>query len=254
LRELAATAKAIAGLLMLFVPAALAQAQFEIASIKPVDRADIPKSINFRGGGLKATNCSLKDLIQMGWDVRSFQVTGGPGWLESEKYNVEAKPPTLVDIFAPGSGGINHVRLMIQALLAERFELKLHREEKEMSVCFLRVAKNGIRLERTGEGIGPKTSMNDGRGRLNATEIDMGMLARELGGAMGVAVIDQTALQGAYDIKLIWDPDQDPSAQASISALPSLFAAVQQIGLKLESGRASVEVLVVDHATKASPN
>ena len=110
-----------------------------------------------------------------------------------------------------------------------------------MSVCFMRVAKNGIRLEQTGEAIGPKTSMNDGRGRLNATQIDMGMLARELGGVMGVAVIDQTALQGAYDIKLRWDPDQDASAPAS-SALPSLFAAVQQIGLKLESGCAPVEV------------
>jgi uncharacterized protein (TIGR03435 family) len=238
---------------MLFVPEAAAQPQFEIASIKPVDRADIPKSINFRGGGLKATNCSLKDLIQMGWDVRSFQVTGGPGWLESEKYNVDAKPATPVDIFAPGSDGVNRVRLMIQALLAKRFELTLHRETKEMRVCFLRVAKNGIRLERTGEGVGPKTTMNDGRGRLNATQIDMGMLARELGGFMGVGVIDQTALQGAYDVKLIWDPDQDASAAAS-SALPSLFAAVQQLGLRLESGRAPVEVLVVDHATKASPN
>jgi uncharacterized protein (TIGR03435 family) len=237
---------------MVFVPA-FAQPQFEISSIKPVDRADIPKSINFRGGGLKVTNCSLKDLIQMGWDVRSFQVTGGPGWLESEKYNVEAKPAIVVDMFAPGGGGINKVRLMIQALLAERFELTLHRETKEMSVCFLRVARNGVRLERTGEGVGPKTSMNDGKGRLNATQIDMGMLARELGSVMGVAVIDQTALQGASDIKLIWDPDQDSSAAAS-SALPSLFAAVQQIGLKLESGRAPVEVLMVDHATKASPN
>jgi uncharacterized protein (TIGR03435 family) len=113
MREITATARAAAGFLMLFVAAALAQPQFEIASIKPVDRADIPKSINFRGGGLKATNCSFKDLIQMGWDVRSFQVKG-PGWLESEKYNVEAKPATVVDMFAPGSGGINRVRLMIQ--------------------------------------------------------------------------------------------------------------------------------------------
>jgi Protein of unknown function (DUF3738) len=74
--------------------------------------------------------------------------------------------------------------------------------------------------------------MNDGRGRVNATQIDMGMLARELGGVMGIAVVDQTALQGAYDIKLIWDPDQDAPTPAT-SALPSLFAALQQIGLKL---------------------
>jgi uncharacterized protein (TIGR03435 family) len=238
---------------MLCVPAGLAQPQFEIASIKPVDRADIPKTVNFRGGGLNATNCSLKDLIQMAWDVRGFQITGGPGWLEFEKYNVAAKPATAVNIFAPGTGGISQVRVMIQALLAERFELKLHRETKEMSVCFLRVAKNGIRLERTADGVGPKTSMNDGRGRLNAAQIDMGMLARELGGIMGLAVIDQTALQGAYDIKLTWEPDQDTSTPAS-SALPTLFAAIQQIGLRLESGRAPVEMLAVEHAAKASPN
>lgn len=251
--EIPAPAKAAAIYAMFFLPVGLAQPQFEIASIKPVDRADIPKSINLRGGGVNATNYSLKDLIQLGWDVRSFQVTGGPGWLESEKYNVEAKPATPVNIFAPGSGGVDRVRQMVQALLAERFELKLRRETKEMSVCFLRVAKNGIRLERTGEGVGPKTTMNDGKGRLNATQIDMGMLARELGGVMGVAVIDQTALHGAYDIKLLWDADQGAAAPAS-NALPSIFAALEQIGLKLESGRAPVEVLVVDHAAKASPN
>jgi uncharacterized protein (TIGR03435 family) len=142
---------------------------------------------------------------------------------------------------------------MNQGLQAELLDLKLHRETKDMSVCFLGVEKNGIRLERTGEGVGPKTSMNDGRGRLNATQIDMGMLARELGGVMRVAVIDRTALRGAYDIKLLWDPDQDGSAPA-LSAFPSIYAALEQIGLKLESGRAPVEVLVVDHATKASPN
>ena len=159
----------------------------------------------------------------MGRNVRSFEVLGGPAWIDSEKYNVEAKP----------AEGIDKVRLMVQSLLADRFKLRLHTETREMSVYFLVVGRNGVRMKRTADAVGPGTSMHDaGRGRFVATQIDMRMLAQnELGGETGVPVIDKTNLSGAYDLTLEWNPDDDASAPAS-AASPSIFTAIQeQLGL-----------------------
>lgn len=222
--------------------------QFEVASIKPIDPANPQKSVNLRGGELKATSYSLKNLIQLGWDVRSFQVLGGPAWLDSDKYDVDAKPAVPLEIFA--SEGMRQFRLMVQSLLAGRFRLKLHPETQEMRVYFLVVGRNGPSPKRTAEAVGPGTSMRDGKGRLTATQIDMGMLAHDLGGELGVAVIDKTNLDGAFDITLEWNPDEDASGSS-----PSIFTAIQeQLGLKLDVGRGPVEILRVDHAERPSEN
>jgi uncharacterized protein (TIGR03435 family) len=226
--------------------------QFEVASIKPADPANSQKSVNLRGGELKATSYSLKNLIQLGWDVRSFQVLGGPDWLDSDKYNVDAKPPAPLGIFA--GEGERQFRLMVQSLVADRFKLKLHPETREMRVYFLAAGRNGPSLKRTAEAVGPGTSMYDGKGRLTATQIDMRMLAHDLGGELGVAVIDKTNLDGAFDITLEWNPDEDASAPASGSS-PSIFTAIQeQLGLKLAVGKGPVEILRVDHAERPSEN
>jgi uncharacterized protein (TIGR03435 family) len=232
--------------------------QFEVASIKPADPAILQKSVNLRGGELKATSYSLKNLIQLGWDVRSFQVLGGPDWVDSDKYNVDAKPPAPLEIFR--GEGQRQFRLMVQALLADRFKLTLHPETKEMRVYFLVVGRNGFfgrpgsGLKRTADAVGPGTSMRDGKGRLTATQIDMRMLAHDLGGELGVAVIDKTNLDGAFDITLEWNPDEDASAPASGSS-PSIFTAIQeQLGLKLDVGKGPVEILRVDRAERPSEN
>jgi uncharacterized protein (TIGR03435 family) len=222
--------------------------QFEVASIKPIDPANPQKSVNLRGGELKATSYSLKNLIQAGWDVRSFQVLGGPVWLDSDRYNVDAKPAAPLEIFT--SEGMRQFRLMVQSLLVDRFKLELHPETREMRVYFLVVGRNGSCLKRTAEAVGPGTSMRDGKGRLTATQIDMRMLAHELGGELGVAVIDKTNLDGAFDITLEWNPDEDASGSS-----PSIFTAIQeQLGLKLDVGRGPVEILRVDHAERPSEN
>ena len=199
--------------------------QFEVASIKPTDPANPQKSVNLKGGELKATSYSLRNLIQLGWDVRGFQVAGGPVWLDSEKYyNVDAKPAVPLEVF--GSAGEHQLRLMVQSMLADRFKVTLHRETQEMRVYFLVIGRNGAKLKRTGDAVGPGTSMRDGNGRLTATQIDMGMLAHDLGGELGVAVIDKTNLDGVYDIALAWNPDEEASAPASGSS-PSMFTALR---------------------------
>jgi uncharacterized protein (TIGR03435 family) len=142
---------------------------------------------------------------------------------------------------------------MVRFLLADRFKLKLHRETKEMNVYFLVVARKGTSLKQIGES-DQGTSMHDGNGRLDATMIDMPALASYLGGELGLSVLDKTGLSGVYNIQLEWSPDGNASTPASVSS-PSIFTAVQeQLGLKLEPGRGPVEMLVVDHAEKASAN
>jgi uncharacterized protein (TIGR03435 family) len=146
---------------------------------------------------------------------------------------------------------------MVQSLVTDRFRVKLHRETREMRVYFLDAGKNGVRLKRTAGAAGPNTSFRDGNGFMAATQIDMGILARNLAGELGVPVIDRTSLAGAYDFRLEWNPTDDPAIQSSA---PSIFTALQeQLGLRLQSGRGPVEVLVIDHVenrrqTEVPPN
>lgn len=244
----------------LSVPGAHAQSatapgpEFEVASIRPSNSTDTQKSIHVTPGfqGFTAENYSLKDLIKLGWDVRSFQILGGPKWLDSDRYNVVAKPSE--GSVVPGNYGLHQFQLMVRSLLADRFKLKLHGETREMKVYFLTDTRNSVSLKRTGEASGQGTSMHGGNGHLVGTQIDMPMLARNLGGELGVPVIDKTNLKGVYDIDLVWNPDEGAAASVSNPG-PSIFTAVQdQLGLKLESGRGPVEILMVDYADKASAN
>jgi uncharacterized protein (TIGR03435 family) len=228
-------------------------AQFEVVSIKPSNAPDLRKSIRgMPGGGFQAVNYSLRDLIQLGWNVRSFQISGGPGWLGSARYDVETRTAIPFNVFEPD--GQRQFQLMVQSLLADRFQLALHRDQKEMRVYLLVPAGNGVTPKRTGDAVDRETSMHDGKGFLAATKIDMPMLARDLSGEVGIPVLDRSNLSGVYDIRLEWNPDEDTSEPAA-DTKASIFTALQeQLGLKLETGRAPVDVLIVDHAEKASPN
>jgi uncharacterized protein (TIGR03435 family) len=141
---------------MLFGQAAPGRPQFEVASIKPTDPTDPQKSINLRGGSVKAANYSLKNLIQLGWDVRIFQILGGPAWLDSDKYNVDAKPAVPLDLFGPPAEGMDQLRSMVQFLLADRFQLRVHKETREARVYFLAAGRNGDKLKRTAEAVGAR--------------------------------------------------------------------------------------------------
>lgn len=123
-----------------------------------------------------------------------------------------------------------------------------------MSVYFLVIGRNGPRLKQTGEPADQGPHIQGGKGQLIATKVDMPLFSRALAGELGVTVIDKTNLRGAYDLKLEWNPDEGVSAAVSSSS-PSIFTAVQeQLGLRLESGRARVDVVVVEYAEKASAN
>lgn len=146
----------------------------------------------------------------------------------------------------------------LQSLLESRFQLKVHRETREMNAFALVVAKSGPKLKETADGI--PSRMARGTGRLNGQAIDMRFLAIWLSRFVERTVIDETGLKGAYDIELVWTPDLHPPSPgadppASDRDGPSIFTAFQQqLGLKLESKKGPVEFLVIDRAGRASEN
>jgi uncharacterized protein (TIGR03435 family) len=172
-------------------------------------------------------------------------VLGGPAWLDDQLYDLTAKLP-------PGALK-DRVPVMLQTLLAERFKLAVHRETKEQRVYFLVVAKNGPKLKETlaadDQGVqqlrGDRLTVQLVRGGIMGHSMHMGALAASLADVAGYQVVDHTALTGMFDINLKWTPEDSKGIG------PDLFTAIQeQLGLKLESGKAPVEMLMIDHAER----
>jgi uncharacterized protein (TIGR03435 family) len=248
--------------------------RFDVASIKPA-AGDPCMCINTTPGGrVHATSMTLKFLVEMVYHVQDFQVSGGPPWLTSLRYDIEAKTD------APAKD--SEVSVMLQQLLADRFQLVFHRETRALPVYAIILARKDGKLgpgmvESKEGGCTPPdpTKPSEASGKpncgqgwgdarsLRSSSVQMDYLATSLSRLLRTKVIDQTGLTGKFDITLDWTPDEriafslPPNAAkaAAESGLPDLFGALpQQLGLKLESHRESVEVLVIDHAEKPSEN
>jgi len=224
--------------LVLILPMA-AQSTFEVASVKHSDPGHVGAQIYSPGPGrLTVLTATLKDLLQFAYNVRPSQIQGGPSWTDSEAYDITAK--------APAPTGNDEVRRMLQALLADRFQLTVRRETRELGVYNLVPDKKGPRLEEVsaaGRGVGLQ------EGTMNAFGADMATLANVLSRHVDRVVIDRTGLKGFYNFSLKWTADDGDPAGAA------LFAALQdQLGLKLEAAKAPVEVLAIDRAERPSQN
>jgi uncharacterized protein (TIGR03435 family) len=237
---------------------------FEVASIKPGDPSDSQVRIRMRQGGRFTTNnASLQMLIGFAYDVRNYQISGGPNWMDSAKFNVEAKAGSALPIpVGPGSGPM---QLMVQSLLADRFKLKVHKETREEQVYELVEDKRGSKLkEAAALAEDSPQGLQMGRGQMIGMAAPMALLARQLSQLLGRTVIDKTGLTGKYEFTLHWTPDPgafagapggpDAAPQADLSG-PSLSTAVQEdLGLKLASAKGPVEMLVIDHVERPSEN
>ena len=228
--------------------------------------------MRYTNDGLTAQNLSLMLLIPQAYGVGKDRITGAPDWLNSERYDIDAKVDgAAVEALKKLSPDeLKTVRQhMLQALLADRFSLTLHRETKELAVYNLVIAKNGPKLQeskpedkgKTSDGSaasgkqaasgGPK-SVSGGGGGGGGRSISVGP-----GGGSSVSfggrVLDKTGLTGKYDYKLEYAPeDSQPDAD---STGPSIFTALQeQLGLKLESGKGPVEIIVIDRVERPSGN
>jgi uncharacterized protein (TIGR03435 family) len=233
---------------------------YDVVSIKPSQGGGRPGPQTGPGGRFTATNTTLKSLMVFAWDVHSYEIVGGPGWLDSAVWDIVATPEHPVE---PGLANIEHFRTMLRSLLIDRFQLEVHREQKELPVYALVIAKGGLKLT-PGEAAAHANEMrlHMSNGQMIAQKITWKFVAQMFSEFLGRTVVDQTGSDDAFDFKLQWTPDPtqsalplDPGQTPPDPSGPSLFTAVQeQLGLRLEAQKAPVEILVVDRAVKASEN
>jgi uncharacterized protein (TIGR03435 family) len=245
---------------------------FEVASIKPAGPQAMARLQGSVEGGpgtaaparIQFTDIPLKALIMRAYDVQSFQVSG-PSWMDSQRFDVIAK--------VPAGATKEDARIMLQNLLAERFKLKLHKGSKEAAIYELVVAKGGLKLKEAvwtaSHGQLGIQAAAKGRMRMQGDAATMARLTEVLGMMVGRPVVDKTGLTGSYDVMLDFSPEgmgpgpKGPGpaegggnpAEAprdSNDSGPTIFAALQeQLGLKLESRKGPVDVLVVESVEKA---
>jgi uncharacterized protein (TIGR03435 family) len=217
---------------------------FDVASVKrlPPPVGGVLSSMKLDPGRLTCSNVNLRKLIVQAYGVKDFQLSG-PEWLNSEIYDIAATMPPATST--------DQVLLMMQSLLQGRFQLKLHRETKEVPMYALVVGKSGLKVK---EGEFGRSSTSASPGQLTAQKIPMAKLADFLSGQLGSPVTDMTGMKGFFDFTLEWAPDARPGeAGATTDSVPgsSIFAALQeQLGLKLETRKGPVEMLVIDRVEK----
>jgi len=240
--------------------AADADPVFEVATIKPSKPEAQGKGFQIGGRQMFTINTSLSDLMTFAYGLHPRQITGGPAWLESEVYDLEAKPD------GEGQPNDKQWKTMLQKLLADRFKLTFHRDKKELSVYAIVVAKGGPKLTKSeGDPNGLPGLFFRGLGVLPARNANMADFAGVMQGAvLDRPVVDQTGLQGRFDFTLTWTPDEFQFTSLGVrvphptddpAAPPDLFTAIQQqLGLRLESTKAPAEVLVIDRVEKPSAN
>ena len=250
---------------------------FEVASIK-LNKSTAPFAMArpSPGGRLTLTNVPLQFAITIAYRIKAFQISGAPSWLTSERYDIEAK--------AEGNASLDAMLPMLQTLLEDRLQFKFHRESKEIQVYALVVAKAGKLHQAEGDcpsrPAGPPPAPERGKlpsppcggllifpGHLSGQKVEIAQLMDTLSRVTGRIVLDKTNLTGKYDINLDYTPEQGqvqppPGGTPGMFPLPlidpngpTLFTALQeQLGLKLESQKGPVEMIVIDHIERPSEN
>jgi len=240
------------------------QAAFDVASVKPSERPSSSSIIRGHPDSLIAGGTVLS-MVEYAWDLRDFQVTaGGPGWINAATWEVTAKvdqpPADWSTLRYEEQARIE--RLRMRAVLEQRFALRCHFETKEFSVYNLVLAKGGSKLRPTPTDAATKGSLDhSGRNRENRAEakgVTMVPVVAMLTQSLGRTVVDKTGLTGLYDFTLTYTSDADAGSSASDADAPSgptIFTALEeQLGLKLESAKGPVQVLVIDHIEKPTEN
>ena len=248
---------------------------YEAASIKPGDPNERRAQIMMAPGGrVNIKNLPVRNLIMMAYQLRDFQVTGGPDWMRTDRYDIVAKADD--ENITPEQN-----REMMQNLLKDRFKLVFHNETKELPVYNLVIGKNGPKLRETPESelpppppgnggargpLGGRASIRIERGTINGQGMSMDLLANQLANNLGRSVINMTGLTKGYDIKLEWTPDVGQggalqrdggadSAPTTAESGPTIFTALQeQLGLKLESAKGPVVIYIIDSLQRPSEN
>ncbi len=234
------------GLLVRGQPAP-APAAFDAVAIKRAT-SDHGSGAEISGNIYTAANLSLFQLIAAAYQVRDFQISGGSPWMRSERFTITATAPG-----DPAEAQARHLE-MLQALLADRFRLKVHRGMNTVTAYALMADAGGPKLKESAAGAATKESSGPGIGGPSGgyayTGASMSYFANRLtyyfrryaGGAL---VLDMTGLKGSYDFTLPWTPQTAPGGEG-----PSIFTAIKQFGLRLEKGKYPVETIAIESAEK----
>ena len=232
-------------------PRAAAPRTFEVASIRPNTDGGNTSQRALPNGTLTLTNNTARNIIRTAYGLQGSQIMGGPAWLDNERFDVVAK--------AAAPFNQTEGQAMLRVLLAERFGLVAHLEARDMPVFLMRVANSAA----PGAHLRPSVvdcikqpicvlNVRFAAGSITGIGVSMPQLARNLTGALGRTIVDETGLAGTYDLELTFVPDPSQSVPGAAPATvdpdaPSLVTALQeQLGLRLEPGRAPVQMLVID--------
>jgi len=221
-----------------------ARVEFEVVSVKPGDPADPSSSSRTTPGGLEMRNTTLKNLVLGAYHLNEYQLEGVPKWVDSAKFNIDAKLPAGVSR--------DQIPLMMQAMLADRFKLEFHRVTKNLPEYALVVAKGGSKLEVASDDDPKNGGTSQGERQIKGRGMPISTLASMLIGAVGAPVLDRTALPGKYNFSLAFAPLSGIPRENE--TLPTIFAVLQEAGLKLEPIKGPVEVLVIDRAEQPTEN
>jgi uncharacterized protein (TIGR03435 family) len=238
--------------------AANADPAFEVSTIKPSKPDEPGKMLTIRGTEFKTVNFSLGELISFAYEVHTNQIVGAPAWVNSEKFDIDAKPDT------PGSPNDAQLKTMLKKLLVDRFQLKFHEGKKVLPVYALEPGKSPqLKKADPNAGALPGFWFTGGPGKLNVSNATMIEFSHFLQSAvLDRPVVDQTGLPGRWDFTLNWTPDESqfggmklPPPTDKADAPPPLFTAIQeQDGLKLEPTKTEVAVMVIDKVDQPSDN
>jgi uncharacterized protein (TIGR03435 family) len=254
--------------------------EFDVASVKPNTSGDTNGMLRqLPGGRMTAANMPVRQMITFAYQVAGFQLIGGPAWL-ADRYDVVAKMDGNPDIsFVPGMNRQGPMQVALQRLLEDRFRLKVRRETREMDIYALVMAKPGggpgPNLKQTTQDCAavaaaaqrgqpppppgsnaPFCGIQGGGGRLRFGGLPSTAIAQAFTGPTGRMVVDRTGLTGGWDFEVMFAPPQGRGGPDAVDPnLPDFFTAIQeQLGLKLESTKGPVDVLVIDHVEKPTPD
>jgi uncharacterized protein (TIGR03435 family) len=235
--------------------------EFDVISVKPSapDNHNGLMMQTLPEGGIRFVGVPLRMMMMSAYDVKAFQISGGPDWIRTERWDVLAKMDGV-----DGKLPFGQIRPLILTLIADRFGLRIHKETKIMPIYALSVDRKGSKLARHAGG---EQEVHNGNGTLAVKKIGMDWFSEWLSRKLGRVVIDKTDLKGEYDYKLAWSPEPEegnpdytgmppeaPRAHAE-TAGPSIFTALQeQLGLRLVSEKGAVEIVVIDSVQRASAN
>jgi len=234
--------------------------EFEVASIKPASPANRAIDLrNLPGGKIIVTQYTLGLLIQFAFDVQHYQVVGGPGWIETDRFDITAIPPassaaSQANPPSPRSPLSDEQRAMLQSLLVERFGLKYHIEDRDGSVYLLTRGTKPLAMTSLAHPnsvpylIGFIHQGGVVNGEIWGENVSMPFLATQLGRYLERPVLDQTGITGSYDIKL---PPVDPE---NTDLVGGVVNCVERLGLKLKGGRGPVHTIVIEAATHPTEN